>query len=90
MKKFNKGFKKIWDVLKELLDSRSTDFIQKEAFDENDNFMLICFGHLLGFPMPTSFYTFELLPYYAGELEGWERRIINRSSIIGESQLDII
>lgn len=63
---------------------RSTTMVKKEAMDEMDNFMLICYGDLLGIPMPTSYYTLELLPYIAEDLEGWERRILNRKSVVND------
>jgi hypothetical protein len=44
--------------------------IKKEAYDEMDNFMLLCFGDLLGIPVPTSYYMLEILPYLAEDLEG--------------------
>ncbi len=61
---------------------RSTALIRKEALDELDNFMLLCFGDLLGFPLPTSYYTLEILPYIAEDLDGWERRLLNRKSVV--------
>ncbi|MBS7527612.1 hypothetical protein KHM83_13080 [Fusibacter paucivorans] len=63
---------------------RSTNIIRKEAMDELDNFMLLCYGDLLGIPIPTSYYTLELLPYIAEDLEGWERRILNRKSVVND------
>ncbi len=61
--------------------SKSTTFIKKEAYDAQDNFILLCFGDLLGLPLPTSYYTIELLPYLAEDLEAWERRMIRRNEI---------
>lgn len=78
------------DNLKEFLKSafdfkeNSRQRIRKEAYDEMDNFMLLCFGDLLGIPVPTAYYTLELLPYLAEDLEGWERRIMARESIYGD------
>lgn len=57
---------------------------RKEAFDANDNFFLLLYGDLLGIPNPASYYALELLPYLANELEGWERRIQNRGSVVEE------
>ncbi|WP_207646427.1 hypothetical protein [Acidaminobacter hydrogenoformans] len=62
----------------------ATKRIKKEAMDEMDNFMLLCYGDLLGIPLPTTYYTLELLPYLAEDLEGWERRIMARKSIYGD------
>ena len=60
---------------------KSTSFLKKEAYDAQDNFILLCFGDLLGLPLPTSYYTIELLPYLAEDLEAWERRMIRRNEI---------
>jgi hypothetical protein len=60
---------------------KSTAFLKKEAYDAQDNFILLCFGDLLGLPLPTSYYTLELLPYLAEDLETWERRMIKRNEI---------
>lgn len=57
---------------------RSTRFLKKEAHDAEDNFMLLCFGDMLGFPMQTSYYTIELLPYFVETMDGWEKRMLQR------------
>jgi hypothetical protein len=62
----------------------ASNIIRKEAFDANDNFILLLFGDLLGIPNPVSYYTLELLPYLVEELESWEKRMQNRKSIIAE------
>jgi hypothetical protein len=61
-----------------------TQAIRKEAFDINDNLMLLLFGDFLGIPNPISYYTLELLPYVAEELVPWERRMQNRKTIVAE------
>ena len=58
--------------------------VRKEAFDENDNLMLLLFSDFLGIPNPISYYMLELLPYMADELVPWERRIQNRKFIAAE------
>ena len=63
---------------------KATSIIKKEADDEIDNFMLLCFADLIGLPSPTTYYTLELLPYLAGDLENWEIRIMGRKSIFEE------
>jgi len=63
---------------------RSTAIIKKDAMDEMDNFMLLCYGDLLGIPIPTAYYTLEILPYIAEDLEGWERRVLNRKSVVND------
>lgn len=84
MKAYFEQFKEdILNVLKGAFDfkTKSTSFLKKEAYDAHDNFLLLCFGDLLGLPLPTSYYTIELLPYLAESLETWERRMIRRNEI---------
>lgn len=84
--------KRFWYDLWEFLQAAFTpkgimtakDVLRKEAFDENDNFLLLCFGDLLGLPLPVSYYTLELLPYLAQDLEGWERRMVQRKRVLAE------
>lgn len=67
---------------------KSNRFIKKEASEAQDNFLLLCFGDLLGLPMPTSYYAIELLPYLAEDIQSWERRMIRRSEIWQEKWAD--
>ena len=39
---------------------RATSVLRKEAHEENDIFMLLCFADLIGIPVPTSYYSLEL------------------------------
>jgi len=66
------------------LKNKSTAIIKKEAEDELDNFLLLCFSDLLGIPNPISYYTLEVLPYVAEELDDWELRILGRKSVLAE------
>ncbi|WZL74389.1 hypothetical protein QBE52_06520 [Clostridiaceae bacterium 35-E11] len=66
------------------MQDRATALMKKEAMDELDNFMLLCYADLLGLPIPTSYYTLEMLPYLAEELENWEKRILSRQSVVGD------
>jgi len=34
--------------------------------------------------IPTAYYTLEILPYIAEDLEGWERRVLNRKSVVND------
>lgn len=79
-KKIGVNFK---DFIKAAFDmnDKSTSFLKKEAYDAQDNFMLLCLGDMLGLPIPTSYYTIELLPYIADDIEAWERRMIQRQSV---------
>ena len=58
--------------------------VSKEAFDDNDNLMLLLFGDFLGIPNPVSYYMLELLPYVMEDLVPWERRMQNRKYIVAE------
>jgi hypothetical protein len=70
-------------VIASFLEKR-TVAIRKEAWDMNDNFMLLLFGDYLGLPNPISYYTLELLPYMAEDMIPWQRRIMNRQSVAAE------
>jgi hypothetical protein len=63
---------------------KSKAILEKEARDEMDNFILLCFADTLGLPFPTSYYALELLPYIAEDLESWQRRMMDRKSLWGE------
>lgn len=58
--------------------------VKKEAFDVNDEVLLLLFGDYLGIPNPLSYYMMELLPYVMNDLPGWERRMMNRQMILAE------
>ena len=58
--------------------------VRKEAYDMNDELMLLLFGDYLGIPNPVSYYMIELLPYIIQDMPGWERRMMNRSTLIAE------
>jgi hypothetical protein len=70
-------------VVASFLEKRASA-IRKEAWDMNDNVMLLLFGDFLGLPNPISYYTLELLPYLAEDLLPWQRRIMNRKSVAAE------
>jgi len=84
MEKIKKVLRAVREFLEGAMNVSASHIIRKEACDANDNFILLLFGDLLGIPNPTSYYTLELLPYLADELEGWERRMLMRRSIIAE------
>lgn len=63
---------------------KSKAILEKEAHDQMDNFILLCFADMLGLPLPTSYYALEILPYIADDLEYWQRRMLDRKSIWGE------
>ncbi len=66
------------------LEERATAYVRKQAIDDLDNYMLLCFADLLGLPNPVSYYTLEMLPYLAEDLVTWERRIANRNSVVND------
>lgn len=60
---------------------KSKSLLVKESHNEMDEFLLLCFGDLLGIPIPTSYYSLELLPLLAEDLEGWNFRMTCRKDI---------
>jgi len=66
------------------MESQATFHLKKKAMDESDNFFLLLFPDLLGLPTPTTYYTLEILPYVAQELDGWENRILRRKDVLGD------
>ncbi|MDR2175550.1 MAG: hypothetical protein LBO82_06395 [Synergistaceae bacterium] len=86
--KLKKAWGAVWEfvwlfVFGTFLDKR-TAAIRKEAWDMNDNVMLLLFGDYLGLPNPVSYYTLEILPYLAEDMLPWQRRIMNRQSVVAE------
>jgi hypothetical protein len=63
---------------------KSQSLLMKESHNEMDDFILLCFGDILGIPIPTSYYSLELLPLIADDLDGWQRRMVSRLYIWGE------
>lgn len=84
------GLKEAWAFLRGVMQGsfnykeQSVRVLRKEAYDENDTFLLLCFADLIGVPLPTSYYTLELLPHVSSELVGWEKRILERRSVLAE------
>jgi hypothetical protein len=87
--------RKIWKKILEVLHfvylmftgsfvEKGIGVIRKEAFDVNDNLMLLLFGDFLGIPNPISYYSLELLPLLYEDLVPWERRMLNRKHIVAE------
>lgn len=87
-------FKEILNNFKDFFHA-ATDFnrrakalLIKEAHNEMDDFILLCFGDLLGIPIPTTYYSLELLPLIAEDLDGWQNRMISRLYIWQEKWSD--
>lgn len=55
--------------------------IENEVSDTMDQFMLLCFGDLLGVDLPTTYYALELLPYLGEDLLKWTMRMSDKKSI---------
>ncbi len=69
-------------------DKKSKALLIKESQNEMDEFLLLCFGDLLGIPIPTSYYSLELLPLLAEDLGGWHNRMSGRLSLWQEKWAD--
>lgn len=60
---------------------KSKALLVKESHNEMDEFILLCFGDVLGIPIPTGYYSLELLPLLAKDLEGWQFRMGSRQNV---------
>jgi len=58
-----------------------TDKIEVEIDNTRDEFLILCFGDLLGIDIPTSYYALEILPYLEDELTGWQERMLDSKSV---------
>lgn len=83
LKEFLENFKLFFQGASDI-NRKSRAILEKEAHNEMDDFLLLCFGDTLGLPFPTSYYALEILPYVAEDMEGWTRRMMDRKSIWGE------
>ncbi|MBN2797485.1 MAG: hypothetical protein JXR88_18900 [Clostridia bacterium] len=63
------------------LKGKSFHFIEAEADETMDQFMLLCFSDALGIDLPTSYYALELLPYLYEEIEAWQMRMGQKKSV---------
>ena len=66
-----------------LVDS-STDKLEAKAKSLNDNLLTVVLSERLGMPNPMYYYMVEILPYIAEDLEGWNRRMADRKSVISK------
>ncbi len=62
----------------------STDKLEAKAKSLNDNLLTVVLSERLGIPNPMYYYMVEILPYIAGDLEGWNRRMADRKSVISK------
>jgi hypothetical protein len=77
-KKLRSGVKKLWVSLRLFLygsfELSLKRHIEKEMARRMDFFLLICFGDLLGLPVP-NYVSYRLLPFFLKELPYWKRRM---------------
>lgn len=69
-------------------DRKSKGMLEKEASYEMDYFMLLCYADLLGLPLPLNYYTLEILPYLAEDMDNWLGRMVDRKSMWEEKGSD--
>ncbi len=62
----------------------AVDLLEKEAYEQQDLYTLLLFSDLLGIPNPVSYYTLELLPYIAEDMEDWETRMLRKEEVLAE------
>lgn len=85
MNKFDRFLDNLRLFFKGAIIDKSTEVIGAAANMMQDNFMITIFSDFLGIPNPLSYYTIELIPYFGNDLEGWERRMSDRKSILARS-----
>lgn len=60
---------------------KSVAHLEYDAREEMDQFLLLCFGDLLGIETPLNYYALEMLPYLVDELDGWQLRMQEKKSV---------
>ncbi len=81
LKEFLKGLK---EFLYGFFIESAVDLLEKEVYEQEDLYTLLLFSDLLGIPNPVSYYTLELLPYIAEDMENWEVRMLRKEEILAE------
>ncbi len=52
------------------------------AYEDNlEEFFILAFSDMLGIDLPTSYYSLELYPYLAEDIERWQKNSVNRKSV---------
>ena len=64
-----------------MIEHKAVGMIEEEAFDQQEVFFMSLDADAFGIPTPVSYYTVELLPYFADEFEAWERRMWDKKII---------
>ncbi len=85
----NKFFENLKLFFKGAFVDTSHEVIEAAANMAQDNFMIVIFSDFLGIPNPLSYYTIELLPYFADKLPGWEMRMSDKKSILAKAMGEI-
>ncbi len=67
------------DFLRSSLQEQLYRHLRKDVRRREDLFLFLCFGDLLGFPVPT-YITLRLLPFLLPELTDWRKRASRKSS----------
>ncbi|MBS3782035.1 MAG: hypothetical protein KGY66_06770 [Candidatus Thermoplasmatota archaeon] len=77
--------KELMDFLKSSLDYGSMN--EKDAYEDQDVFLLMCFSDLIGVPNPYAYYMSELLPYIARDLPSWQWRLTqDKLEFLGDAE----
>lgn len=81
LRKAMKGFSGFWHA-----SASGTLYrhLKKDIRKKEDLFLILCFGDLLGLPVPT-YITLKLLPHLIAELPDWRRRFSRRRSKLWEA-----
>lgn len=66
-----------------LIDS-ATDKLEVTAEELNDALLTVILSERIGVPDPMYYYLVETLPYLANDMEGWNRRMADRKSVIAK------
>ncbi len=64
-----------------MIEHQAIGVIEEEAFDQQDVFFFSLYADAFGIPTPVSYYTVELLPYFAEDFEAWERRMWDKKLV---------
>ncbi len=83
-KKLKEFLKSLKEFLYGFFIESAVDLLEKEVYEQEDLYTLLLFSDLLGIPNPVSYYTLELLPYIAEDMENWEIRILRKEEVLAE------
>ena len=69
------SFHKVWALVREFYDGRHRGALARERRQEEDLFMLMVVGEMMGIPNPAGYYTLELLPVLYEGFHEWHTRM---------------